>query len=464
MTILRFSDEDTWQTLEHHLTSGTKERFAFAMCRAVRSPGGRLTLRVVHVTTIDDEDVDGHTDGYGIGDRALDDVHNEAIRTGLIPVEFHNHGLGPPSFSRTDEASLGPTAAYATNVHPAGIYGAAVYAQGRVHADIWIRESDVVVRQPFRSVAVVGDRLRVLNAPPGRPERLARQDPVLGDDGTATLNSARVVIVGGGGTGGQAALACAYIGMQDTAVLDNDSVELTNLNRLVTAVAADIGRSKADVARDRMLAVDPDLHVTVAPAINQAGAEDLWDADLIIGCVDNDGPRDVINQIAVATGTPYVDIATGVDDQTAPPRIGGRVILVRPEGPCLHCLGELDPEEVGRWAKPEDQAELDRVHGYGTAIPDPAVVHLNGIAVNAALGEIVAWIAGHRTPAQMLDVDLTGHLAVPGAPPGTRITPRRPAAPAADCIACGTRRERATHGGDGMNEGTGALRERRPVR
>lgn len=464
MSILRFSDEDTWQVLENHLTTGTKERFAFAMCRAVRSPGGRLTLRVRQVITVDDEAVDAHTDGYGISDQAIDDIHNEAIRTGLIPVEFHNHSIGPPSFSRTDEASLGPTADYVTDVHPAGIYGAAVYARGRVHAEFWCREGDVVVRKPFRSVAVVGDRLRILNAPSGSPERLARQDPVLGDLGAATLNTARVVIVGGGGTGSQAALACAYIGVQDTTVLDNDVVELTNLNRLVTAVMADIGRPKAVVARDRMLAVDPDMHVTVGPAIDQAGAEELWDADLIVGCVDNDGPRDVINQIATATGTPYLDVATGVDDQTAPPRIGGRIILVRPHGPCLHCLGELDPEEVGRWAKPTDQAELDRVHGYGTRVPDPAVVHLNGVAVNIALGEIVAWIAGHRSPAQMLDIDVTGHLAVPDAPPGSRITPRRPAARKADCIACGTVREPVFDRGDTTEEESAAPGESRPAR
>lgn len=438
MTTLRFTDEGTWQTLKQHLTSGAKERFAFAMCRPVRSPGGQLTLRVAHVTTIGDDDVLAHPDGNSIADRALDDVHNEAIRTGLIAVEFHNHSLGPPAFSLTDEASLEPTAAYVTDLHPAGTYGAGVYAQSRIHADVWTREGDRVVRQPVRSVAVVGDRLRALTPVIHRPERLARQDPIVGEDGASTLAAARVVFVGAGGTGAQAVLAGAFLGVQDSVVLDSDLVEITNLNRLVTAGVDDVGSLKAEVARNRMQAIDPDLQVAVGPSVSQAGSEALWDADLIIGCVDNDGPRDVLNQIAVATGTPYIDIATGVDDGDSSAIIGGQVILVRPDGPCLHCLGELDADEVGRWAKPENQVALDRAHGYGTGVPDPAVVHLNGLASNAAIAEMLAWVAGHRAPSQMLDIDLTGHLATSGSPPGTRIVPRQPVRRTPGCIACGS--------------------------
>ena len=117
--------------------------------------------------------------------------------------------------------------------------------------------------------------------------------------------------------------------------------------------------------------------------------------------------------------------------------MGGHVICVIPGGPCLHCLGELDPGEVGRWAKSSSQRAEDRRHGYGTTEPNPAVAHLNGLAANAAVAELVAWVAGHRPPAQYLDIDLNGSFSDPGAPPGTTVTPRYATTASPSCIACG---------------------------
>jgi len=246
-----------------------------------------------------------------------------------------------------------------------------------------------------------------------------------------------VAVIGAGGTGSHAALALAYLGVGDVLVLDDDHAEVTNLNRLVTAGHADIGAPKNLVARRRMREIDPGLRVSALPALSPVGAHpELDDVDLIIGCVDHDGPRDRLNQIAVDTATPYIDVATGIDTTTLPPTVGGRAVLVIPGGPCLHCLGELDPAEISRWAKTPEQQTLDRVHGYGTPEPNPAVVHLNGIAVHAALGELVAWVSGHRPPAQYLDVDLSGVLARADSPPGCRVAPRRPARPVSGCICC----------------------------
>ena len=188
-----------------------------------------------------------------------------------------------------------------------------------------------------------------------------------------------MAVIGAGGTGSHAALALAYLGVGDVLVLDDDHAEVTNLNRLVTAGHADIGAPKNLVARRRMREIDPGLRVSALPALSPVGAHpELDDVDLIIGCVDHDGPRDRLNQIAVDTATPYIDVATGIDTTTLPPTVGGRAVLVIPGGPCLHCLGELDPAEISRWAKTPEQQTLDRVHGYGTPEPNPAVVHLNG--------------------------------------------------------------------------------------
>jgi hypothetical protein len=97
------------------------------------------------------------------------------------------------------------------------------------------------------------------------------------------------------------------------------------------------------------------------------------------------GPRQRLNQIAIDSRTPYLDIATGVDDRAKPAALGGRVMLVTPGGPCWCCHDELDSAKIARWTKTPDQRRLDRDDGYDTGSASSSVVHLNGLAANAAL-------------------------------------------------------------------------------
>lgn len=442
MSTLKFVQPHHWSVLEAHLTSGRGERFAFAHARVLSAPAAEPVIEVTDIELILDEDVQGDSTGWSISDAALDRVHNAAATGGYALIEFHNHHRGPASFSHTDELGLESMANYVTDLLPRRPYGAGVYAEGRVRVDFWTRTDTGLERGTFRSVIVLGRHLRLLNAEPAAPvERDARQADVLGDEGNATLKKLRVAVVGAGGTGSHVAVALAYLGVTDVLVLDDDLVEMTNLNRLVTATAADIGAPKNLVARRRIRDVDTGIRVVALPELSPQGAHpELDDVDLIIGCVDHDGPRDRLNQIAINTATPYIDIATGIDTTTTPPTLGGRVVFVTPTGPCLHCLRELDPIEVSRWTKDEHQQALDRQHGYGSPGSAPSVVHLNGLAVYAAIAELVAWISGHRLPAQFLDIDLSGLLAASTSPAGARVVPRVPVSPAASCIACSDRR------------------------
>ena len=440
MSALRFVDQRHWAAIESHLCEGPGERFAFALTRCILS-GPNPILEVVGIELIAEHDTTCDRSGWTVNDHVLDRIHNKAIVSGCGLVEFHSHQHGPPGFSPTDEAGLGPMARYVSAMLPDHPYAAGVYAQGRVHVEHWTPEPDGLRRDRFRSVTVIGDQLRVLNPPQSTAAgRLIRQSDVLGPHGMGTLAGLRAAIVGAGGTGSQTALTLAYLGLEDLAVLDDDLVEESNLNRLITAGAADIGAPKALTARRRLREIDSALRVHAGDAVTPHGDHrELADVDIIFGCVDNDGPRDLLNQIAVDFAIPYIDIATAIFTETEPPTIGGRVIFVTPGGPCLHCLHELDPTEVANWAKPPAQREADRRHGYGTAEPNPAVVHLNGLAANAAVAEFAAWIAGIRAPAQLIDIDLDGSLNSAGAAPGVRVTPRVLTKASPSCIACGRR-------------------------
>lgn len=434
MSTLRFSEPAHWNAIEAHLGGGTSERFAFALTRIVADGDDGPVLRVEGIELIDDGDVERDGSGWTIHDRVLDRVHNRAVLERLGLVELHNHGIGPPRFSRTDEASLVPMAEYVLDLLGGRPYGAGVWAEGTLHAEWFRSRGGGTKRGQFRSVTVVGDQLRLLSGRTGSvEERFDRQIPILGEAGQAVVRGIRVAVVGAGGTGSQAIFALTYLGIRDFVLLDDDLVELTNLNRVVTADLADIGSPKTLVARRRILTLDPQAAVRLLPALSPRGDNaELFEVDLIVGCIDDDGPRHRLNEIAIDAGVPYIDIATGVDPKIEPPATGGRVCFVLPGTPCLGCTEELDPAEVGRWYKPEDERQLDRAHGYGLPEVSPSVVHLNGLALNAAIAEIVAWISGARPPARRLDVDLDGDSSRPG----VRVVPSPVAGRRAGCVEC----------------------------
>ena len=431
MSSLKFTDPEHWSQIEQHLAQDGGLRFAFAYTRTIGNGASGPVLEVVETMLVDAADTTRGLDGQHIFDPALDQVHNYALATGYGIVEFHNHGHGPAGFSHTDEDALAPTVGYCLDLLAGTPYGAAVWADGAVHADWWRPTGPGgVERGQFSTVTVLGDQLRVLNAKPVAEERPARQLPLLGTRGQAAIAALRVAVVGVGGVGSQVAQGLAYLGFRDVLLMGDDLVEITDLNRMVTAGYADIGQSKTQVTRRRMRAIDPLITVSTAGGLTVAGEHpELEDVDLIVGCVDDDGPRNRLNQIAARTRTPYLDIAAGADDTAVPFTFGGRAVLVTPHGPCLTCLGELDAGEIARWAM---RAGPQGGRGHGSSGRQPAAGYLNGLAANAALSELAAWLSGVRPPAQWLDIDLLGHPSRPG----TRLGPRRLDGPEPGCITC----------------------------
>lgn len=433
MASLKFTSAAHWTAVESHLASAHGERFAFALTRLLYDGPAGPVLEVRDVVLIADSEVVAADDGWSVTDEALDRVHNKAAGTMSGLVEFHNHHSGPPAFSRTDQRGLGPMATYVVDLLDRP-YMAAVWADGRVHAEWWRRSvSGALEHGNVRTIVVLGDQLQVLNAAPLDEERFARQVPLLGEDAQGAMSRLRIALVGLGGTGSQVALGLAHLGVRDVLLLDDDVIDESNLNRTVTAGHADVGDPKASVARRRMLLVDPNSQAVASVGIRpDDDCSALWNVDLIVGCVDNDGPRQLLNQFAVAARIPYMDVATGVDDSGGPVAVGGRVIWVLPAGPCLACVDELDSVEVAQWAKSDGQRELDRLHGYGSGAESPSVVYLNGLVANAALTELAAWLAGVRRPAAWLDVDLVGSCSAPGC----RVAPRAMSRPRQGCIEC----------------------------
>lgn len=80
---------------------------------------------------------------------------------------------------------------------------------------------------------------------------------LLGAEAMDRLSRARVAVFGVGGVGGYVVEALARSGVGALELVDNDSVSLSNLNRQILATVPDIGRPKVEIARERVLSINP---------------------------------------------------------------------------------------------------------------------------------------------------------------------------------------------------------------
>ncbi|GAB3553493.1 adenylyltransferase/sulfurtransferase [Actinopolyspora lacussalsi] len=132
--------------------------------------------------------------------------------------------------------------------------------------------------------------------------------PDVGMVGQKRLKNAKVLVIGAGGLGSPALLYLAAAGVGTLGVVEFDEVDESNLHRQIIHGQSDLGRSKAESARDSIAEVNPfvrvNLHQTNLTSDN--ALEIFDDYDLILDGTDNFATRYLVNDAAVLQGKPYV--------------------------------------------------------------------------------------------------------------------------------------------------------------
>lgn len=138
---------------------------------------------------------------------------------------------------------------------------------------------------------------------PQEMERWQRQIalPDFGVEGQVKLKESRVVIFGVGGVGSIAALYLAGAGVGQLTIVDRDVVSLSNLHRQLIYQFKDIGKSKADIAGQRLRAIDPGLNIhSIARYVDLGDIRHIiQDSSLVIDTFDKIDSRLAINQACV---------------------------------------------------------------------------------------------------------------------------------------------------------------------
>ncbi|SLF49082.1 Possible molybdenum cofactor biosynthesis protein MoeB1 [Mycobacteroides abscessus subsp. bolletii] len=132
--------------------------------------------------------------------------------------------------------------------------------------------------------------------------------PDLGVDGQKRLKNAKVLVIGAGGLGSPTLLYLAAAGVGTIGIVEFDVVDESNLQRQIIHGQSDIGRSKAQSARDSVLEINPLVEVRLHELrLDPENAVELFEQyDLILDGTDNFATRYLVNDAAVLAHKPYM--------------------------------------------------------------------------------------------------------------------------------------------------------------
>lgn len=282
--------------------------------------------------------------------------------------------------------------------------GTIVMSRQSLAARVWLRPEDGP--RTVDEVRVLGETIMRFGGNDGchlprraaeRPDEVlySRQILAIGIEGQRLLQQTRVAIVGVGGLGSSIFAQLVHLGVHDIVLVDEDVVDKSNLARMVGAVERDIGVPKVEVLRRLGLRFDSRLAIdTVENPVESTEAQGkLRDVDVIFCCVDTLPGREFVNRFGCRYYIPVID--SGCDIQMSGdtcPRvraIGGRVMVLMPDGPCLHCYGMATADIL----RGEGLAQCNKpAHREKKELPS-MICHV-GVVASLAVCEFVNLVTG----------------------------------------------------------------------
>lgn len=288
--------------------------------------------------------------------RALQRAEDE--RCGLALVHSHPGGRGWQDMSADDvDAELRHAGqSWSVTDHP--LLGLTLAGDGSWSARQWVRTGRLAYeRVDCATVRVVGEDLRITRPPssstPYQPDRrMIRTVSAWGEAAQQRLSDLHVGIIGLGSVGMLVAEGLARTGVRHLTLLDFDSVQLHNLDRLAHATEEDAATSapKVDVAKRALESLAPvdrlEVRTSRLSVVEAEGFALALDCDVLFSCVDRPWPRQVLDHAAFAHLIPVVDGGISVGAVPKFARADWKAQIATPARRCLECCGQYRPADV----------------------------------------------------------------------------------------------------------------------
>lgn len=333
----------------------------------------------------------------------------EAADNSLVVVKIHSHRVDCAGFSPTDDRA---DAEFFPSLH--GWFdqelphsSAIMLESGEIHARTHRLDGS---RTDVAKVLVFGDDIRVFTRTKIKTEdnpTAIRTIQAFGEGTYSILKLLKVAVVGCSGTGSYVAEQLGRLGVGELLLIDPDTVEHKNLNRIANATLEHAERSalKVDVLRDAVNSMGTGtrasslaLHIDQREAINALG-----NCDIAFGCMDSIDGRHYLNRIATFYSLPYFDLGVRLDadGKGGVNSICGSINYVQAGRSTLLSRGLFTPSDLSAARlRRENPAEFEaqEKEGYvrGANVDRPAVVSVNILFSALALNDFLARLHGYR--------------------------------------------------------------------
>lgn len=313
------------------------------------------------------------------------------------------------------ETRISPTVMAATGLP---LLGLTIGNDGAWSARFWLRDNSIkrkYNRSWCETVRVQGSALKItfndnLLKPRFDKDKQLRTISAWGKRSQEDLSRLKIGIVGLGSVGSIVAEILSRTGFSDFTLIDFDSVEEKNLDRLTNIFKKDVGRSKVDAIYEAIerSATSPKVSVKKVEysICEREGFMSAIDCDVLFSCVDRPWPREVLNFISYAHLIPVIDggiLVRTNKENTAIKGADWKAHVVGHGRACLECLGQYKTENSAL----EKSGMLDDP-SYVKDMPNAAVVnaHENVFAFSAHLAslEVLQLLSLVLSPSGISDV------------------------------------------------------------
>lgn len=323
-------------------------------------------------------------------------------------ITIHSHPIGEARFSATDDRNdrevLSSVSGWFDDGRP---HGAAVMAAGGTIAARTLDGTGTF--RVVDTVAVVGDEIKSWKARAASSvlSHEVRLRQTFGRGTLDFLRGLRAGVVGCSGTGSILIELLSRNGVGELVIVDDDTLDALNLNRVVNGVAEDAARKRPKVlalkeAVER-IGIGTVVHAYESATDSGSVVKALVDCDVIFGCVDSAFGRYHLDCLASAYLIPYFDVGVNLDADGDGGIFSADAVAhyVHPGGSSLLSRGAYTMDQVTaelwRRADPEYYNQ-QRLAGYLQAVGDdePAVISLNMQAACLAFNDFLARVTGFR--------------------------------------------------------------------
>jgi len=391
--------QSSHEVLKQHLFPGDGQEAAAVMI-CTRVPGARQRLLVKSIIPVPysacRRDQNKITWSSEFIEQAIDLGQERCMSLVLI----HSHPGGFAEFSDVDDHSdieIMPClfAAYG-DLHGSAIMLPDGFVFGRLYTpELHISEFDLV--------SVIGEDLKFYWG--SDKERSAKRPMAFTSEMTFELSRMTAAVIGVSGTGSIVAEQICRLGFGRVILIEYDTVEHKNLNRILNTIKADADRGlpKVQVFSDRANQYRNEPYVVPVDAnvLSRKAVLALAEADMIFSCVDKLRPRSVADRAAQSFLLPLFDVGVGISTRSlengelAVDEVVGRIDYVYPDSSSLfdrnvYTSANLQAEAL---LESDPEAHADQIRrGYIEGMPEqaPAVITLNMRAASACVMEFIA--------------------------------------------------------------------------